>query len=96
MYVKKRAILNDVVNDVGDALLDVSCVSNMAGDTKTIDVLLTASNVSTKVLRGGLSAISKEIVLNVEERIAETREFLKRTDFMDFPFGNFPFDINLL
>ncbi|MBM72235.1 MAG: hypothetical protein CL847_05585 [Crocinitomicaceae bacterium] len=94
VYVKKRAILNDVVNDVGDALLDVSCVSNMAGDTKTIDVLLTASNVSTKVLRGGLSVISKEIVLNVEERIAETREFLKRTDFMDFPGARSNIEIN--
>ena len=85
VYVKKRAVLNDDLNDVGDAILDVSCVSKMDEDTKTLDVLLPESNVSIKVLRGGLSAISKEIVLNIEERIAETREFLKRTDFMDFP-----------
>ena len=94
VYVKKRAILNDVLNGVGDALLDVSCVSNMAEDTKTIDVLLPASNISSKVLRGGLSAISKEILLNVEERIAETREFLKRTDFMDFPGARSNIEIN--
>ena len=85
VFVRKRAILNDVQNDKGDALMDISRVAEMATDTQKLEIFLPKKNVSTNILRGGLSAISKEIVLNVEERIADKRKFLKKTDFMDFP-----------
>lgn len=93
VYVKKRAILNDVINDKGDGLLDASCVTKK-GDDKKLEIFLSESNLSKNVSKKGLSSISKEIVLNIEERIAETREFLKRTDFMDFPGARSNKDIN--
>lgn len=83
VFVKKEAILN-----ADGALLNAGSVINMNDpreEGKMIEVFSSSQNTSYSLHRGCLSALSKEIVLTIEKKVADKRDFLNRTDFMDFP-----------
>jgi len=88
LYLEKDAVLRD-----GYAILDVQRLKELNQGSKTCKAMNSAEQV-IELTVSNVSALSKEVALSCDVKLASDKSFLNNTDLLDFPGARSRLELN--